>query len=198
MTPYGMQARGEVWAEADQIADAFPELFKRVPKRKEHDASKHMENLQQADLCEVRLIVATQPHTLTSVSSKVPDVMEMGLTGGSMGDQLNWANESARIVFRAPASMAHGTHAMRFSGPPDAVTGRRRFRPGYVELVEGAIGFDAGVVLVDAVAVEEGGLATVAGSGVDAHGAKVGTDAPTQTGKSIGVRTTFAMWINPW
>ena len=93
MTPYGMQARGEVWAEADQIADAFPELFKRVPKRKEHDASTHMENLQQADLCEVRLIVATQPHTLSSVSSKVPDVMEMGLTGGSMADQLNWASE---------------------------------------------------------------------------------------------------------
>lgn len=38
--------------------------------------------------------------------------------------------------------MAHGTHAMRFSGPPDAVTGRRRFRPGYVELVEGTHDFD--------------------------------------------------------
>jgi len=93
MTPYGMQARGEVWAEADKIADAFPELFKRVPERKEHDASKHMENLENSDLCEIRLIVATQPHTLSSVPTKVPDVMEMGLTGGSMADQLNWASE---------------------------------------------------------------------------------------------------------
>jgi large subunit ribosomal protein L3 len=93
MTPYGMQARGEVWAEAEQIADAFPELFKRVPERKEHDASKHFTNLEQADLCEVRLIVATQPHTLASVPTKVPDVMEMGLTGGSMGEQLTWAKE---------------------------------------------------------------------------------------------------------
>jgi len=93
MTPYGMQARGEVWADASQIAEAFPELFKRVPERKEHDSEKHMTNLQQADLCEVRLIVATQPHTLASVPSKVPDVMEMGLTGGTMDDQLNWASE---------------------------------------------------------------------------------------------------------
>jgi large subunit ribosomal protein L3 len=93
MTPYGMQARGEVWAEADQIADAFPELFKRVPVRKEHDAVKHFTNLEQADLCEVRLIVATQPHTMASLPTKVPDVMEMGLTGGTMGDQLTWAKE---------------------------------------------------------------------------------------------------------
>jgi large subunit ribosomal protein L3 len=93
MTPYGMQARGEVWAEADQIADAFPELFKRVPVRKEHDAAKHFTNLEQADLCEVRLIVATQPHTMASLPTKVPDVMEMGLTGGTMGDQLTWAKE---------------------------------------------------------------------------------------------------------
>ena len=93
MTPYGMQARGEVWADAETIREAFKELFKRVPERKEHDADKHMTNLQQADLCEVRLIVATQPHPLSSVPTKVPDVMEMGLTGGTMDDQLTWAKE---------------------------------------------------------------------------------------------------------
>ena len=109
MTPYGMQARGEVWAEADKIADAFPELFKRVPERKEHDASKHMTNLQQADLCEVRLIVATQPHTLASVPTKVPDVMEMGLTGGSMEDQLNWANERLGEEYSFADAFEEGT-----------------------------------------------------------------------------------------
>jgi len=109
MTPYGMQARGEVWAEADQIADAFPELFKRVPKRKEHDASKHMENLKGADLCEVRLIVATQPHTLTSVSSKIPDVMEMGLTGGTMDDQLDWASEHLGEEYSFADTFEEGT-----------------------------------------------------------------------------------------
>ena len=93
MTPYGKQAKGEVWADAKEIAEAFPELFKRVPERKEHDAEKHMTHLKQADLCEVRLIVATQPHNLASVPTKTPDVMEMGLTGGSMESQLDWASE---------------------------------------------------------------------------------------------------------
>ena len=40
MTPYGKQAVGEAWADAGQIADAFSDLFKRLPERKEHDADK--------------------------------------------------------------------------------------------------------------------------------------------------------------
>ena len=93
MTPYGKQAKGEVWADAEKIAEAFSELFKRLPARKEHDAEKHMTHLKQSDLCEVRLIVATQPNNLSSVPTKIPDVMEMGLTGGTADDQLDWASE---------------------------------------------------------------------------------------------------------
>ena len=109
MTPYGIQARGEVWADGEKIAEAFSELFKRVPERKEHDAAKHMTNLQHADLCEVRLIVATQPHTLSSVPSNVPDVMEMGLTGGTMDDQLNWANERLGEEYSFADAFEEGT-----------------------------------------------------------------------------------------
>jgi large subunit ribosomal protein L3 len=93
MTPYGKQAVGEAWADAEKIAEAFSELFKRLPERKEHDAEKHFANLESADLCEVRLIVATQPGEVSGVPTKVPDVMEMGLDGGSMSDQLNFAKE---------------------------------------------------------------------------------------------------------
>jgi len=93
MTPYGKQAIGEAWADAKQIVEAFSELFKRLPERKEHDAEKHFENLESADLCEVRLIVATQPGNVSGVPTKVPDVMEMGLDGGSISDQLNYAKE---------------------------------------------------------------------------------------------------------
>jgi len=50
MTPYGKQAAGEAWADAAQITEAFPDLFKRLPERKEHDAEKHFENLMKADL----------------------------------------------------------------------------------------------------------------------------------------------------
>jgi len=93
MTPYGKQAAGEVWADAAKIAEAFAELFKRLPVRKEHDAEKHFENLMDADLVEVRLICATQPNSVTGVPTKVPDVMEVGLDGGNMGEQLAYAKE---------------------------------------------------------------------------------------------------------
>ena len=61
-----------------------------------------------------------------------------------------------------------------------------------IEFVERAVRFDAGVVLVDAVAVEEGGLAAIPGPGVDAHGTKVGREGPMWSGKSIGDLATFA------
>ena len=93
MTPYGKQAVGEAWVGAEQIADAFSDLFKRLPARKEHDADKHFENLENADLCEVRMIVATQPTQISGVPTKVPDVMEVGLDGGSHAEQLNFAKE---------------------------------------------------------------------------------------------------------
>ena len=93
MTPYGKQAVGEAWADSDKIVEAFSELFKRLPERKEHDSDKHFANLESADLCEVRLIVATQPGEVSGVPTKVPDVMEMGLDGGSMSDQLTFAKE---------------------------------------------------------------------------------------------------------
>ena len=57
MTPYGKQAVGEAWADAGQIADAFSDLFKRLPERKEHDADKHFENLENSDLVEVRMML---------------------------------------------------------------------------------------------------------------------------------------------
>lgn len=93
MTPYGKRAVGEAWADANQIMDAFPDLFKRLPVRKEHDADKHFDNLASADLCELRLIVATQPASITGIPTKVPDVMEMGLDGGDFSEQLQYAKE---------------------------------------------------------------------------------------------------------
>lgn len=94
MTPYGKQAAGEAWVDSKTIEDAFPEVFKRISNRTgAHDTEKHFETLSNADLDEVRLIVSTQPSQIQSVPSKVPEVMEMGLTGGSVEDQLNFAKE---------------------------------------------------------------------------------------------------------
>jgi len=94
MTPYGKQAAGEAWVDSKTIEDAFPEVFKRISNRTgAHDTEKHFETLSNADLDEVRLIVSTQPSHVQSVPSKVPEVMEMGLTGGSVEEQLNFAKE---------------------------------------------------------------------------------------------------------
>ena len=93
MTPYGKQAAGEAWLNSEQIADAFPEVFNRISNRKDHDSDAHFEALENEDLCEVRAIVATQPAGVTGTPSKVPEVMEVGLTGGSSTDQLQFAKE---------------------------------------------------------------------------------------------------------
>jgi hypothetical protein len=69
MTPYGKQARAKSGQKPTKIADAFPELFKRVLSERSRCRQAHGEPMQ-ADLCEVRLIVATQPHTLASVPTR--------------------------------------------------------------------------------------------------------------------------------
>ena len=94
MTPYGMQAAGEAWLSADQLSDSFPHLGRRLPKRDGHNSEDHLEKLSNDDLVEVRLIVATQPHVISGTPSKTPDVMEVGLSGGSISDQLDWAKEN--------------------------------------------------------------------------------------------------------
>jgi large subunit ribosomal protein L3 len=44
-------------------------------------------------LCEVRLIVATQPSQISGIPTKVPDVMEVGLDGGNASEQLTFAKD---------------------------------------------------------------------------------------------------------
>jgi len=96
MTPYGKQAAGEAWIDAEQISEAFPQLFKRLHNNamKEHKSDKHFEALADADLVEVRIIAATQPQSVTGTPSKTPEVMELGLVGGDSTAKLEWAKEN--------------------------------------------------------------------------------------------------------
>jgi large subunit ribosomal protein L3 len=93
LTPYGKQATGEAWLSSEAISEAFPDVFERISNRKVHDTDAHFATLEAADLCEVRLIVATQPANVTGSPSKVPEVMEIGLTGGSASDKIAYAKE---------------------------------------------------------------------------------------------------------
>ena len=93
MTPYGKQTAGEAWASAEKLADVVPNLPRRIPERKEHDVEAHLEKLRESDLVEIRVIIATQPEKISAVGSKTPAIMEMGLTGGDIAAQIEWATE---------------------------------------------------------------------------------------------------------
>ena len=49
MTPYGKQTAGEVWADAEKLSDALPNLPRRMPERKEHDSKAHLDKLRESN-----------------------------------------------------------------------------------------------------------------------------------------------------
>lgn len=113
MTPYGMQTAGEAWFNSDSGPEGLsPRLANqsrgerdaeegrkpskragRIPSRGKGSPDAALEALREADLCEVRLIVSTQPALVKSVSSKTPEIMEVALAGGDNASKLDWAEE---------------------------------------------------------------------------------------------------------
>ena len=113
MTPYGMQTAGEAWFNSDSGPEGLsPRLANqsrgerdaeegrkpskragRIPSRGEGSPDAALEALREVDLCEVRLIVSTQPALVKSVSSKTPEIMEVALAGGDNASKLDWAEE---------------------------------------------------------------------------------------------------------
>lgn len=96
MTPYGKQTAGEVWADGADLSENLTRLTGgdgRIPARNDHDSEAQQSKLEGMDLCEVRVIVATQPTSISSVPSKTPEIMEMGLTGGDNAAQIAWGVE---------------------------------------------------------------------------------------------------------
>ena len=113
MTPYGMQTAGEVWADMsekgpDGLMPRFANQTRgerdaeqgrkpamrggRIPNRS-GSPDEAMDALKQSDLCDVRLIVATQPSLVKSVPGKTPEIMEVGLTGGDNDSKMEWSIE---------------------------------------------------------------------------------------------------------
>ena len=113
MTPYGMQTAGEAWHDSDGGPEGLmPRLANqsrgerdaeegrkpskragRIPVRGDSSPEEALKALREADLCEVRLIVSTQPALVKSVSSKTPEIMEVALAGGDNAAKLDWAEE---------------------------------------------------------------------------------------------------------
>tara|TARA_Y100000590_G_scaffold302808_1_gene341433 strand:- start:861 stop:1589 length:729 start_codon:yes stop_codon:yes gene_type:complete len=84
------QSRGERDAEEGRKPS---KRAGRIPARGNGSPEEALKALREADLCEVRLIVSTQPALVKSVSSKTPEIMEVALAGGDNAAKLDWAEE---------------------------------------------------------------------------------------------------------
>ena len=115
-TPYGMQTAGEVWSNNSDLGPdgLMPRLANdtrgkrdidegrkpakragRIPLRNSDNMEKSFDALKNESniLCEIRLIVATQPALVKSIPTKTPEIMEVGLVGGDNNEKLMWAKE---------------------------------------------------------------------------------------------------------
>lgn len=115
-TPYGMQTAGEVWSNISESGPEglMPRLANdtrgkrdidegrkpakragRIPLSNGENMDKSFEALKNEsnNLCELRLIVATQPTLVKSIPTKTPEIMEVGLVGGNNDEKLDWAKD---------------------------------------------------------------------------------------------------------
>jgi len=111
-TYYGKQTAGEAWASCEEIAEAQPNLVRRVPARKIHDTKEHINSLKEmaekGALCEVRLIVSTQPSKVKSIPTKTPNIMELGLNGSDIASRIAWAEEKLGQTLKVSEVFSNG------------------------------------------------------------------------------------------
>ena len=79
--PYGMHVMAEVWGE-----NGSPELTRRIPEHPASPASQ-LESFKSAEGSEVRLIVYSQPHLISGIPSKSPQLFEVRVGGDGFADR---------------------------------------------------------------------------------------------------------------
>ena len=82
---YGLQCIGELWAEK-----LDPELSRRIPMAKKQK-EKNWDITKDAE--EIRAIVYTQPKLVTGTPKKTPEISEVKIGGGSIEDQIKYAQD---------------------------------------------------------------------------------------------------------
>lgn len=89
---YGKHALTEAWT-----TDINDELSRRITIPKNHDSDTALDAIKTAiadgRVSELYAITYTQPGHLTGVPKKVPDLMEMRISGGTLDDQFEYAAE---------------------------------------------------------------------------------------------------------
>ncbi len=86
--PNGWRISGELWA---------PELDERLARRRtlpnDAPSSEKREAFAKAPGQEVRVLVHTQPHLVTGIPSKTPDLFEVRVSGENFEERKKWAIE---------------------------------------------------------------------------------------------------------
>ena len=81
----GLQTIGEKW-----VSKLDPELSKRLPLTKKEKKT-NWDFTKDAD--ELRVLVYTQPKLVTSIPKKTPEIREMRISGGSIEEQIKYAED---------------------------------------------------------------------------------------------------------
>ena len=85
---YGLRTLTEAW---DKKFD--DNLERKLPLPKDHDAKSAWKKMKDEDVEEIRLLVHTQPKLVTGIPKKKPEIMEMGVGGGSIEDQIKFSKD---------------------------------------------------------------------------------------------------------
>jgi large subunit ribosomal protein L3 len=85
---YGLRTLTEAW---DKKFD--DDLERKLPLPKDHDAKSAWKKMKDEDVEEIRLLVHTQPKLVTGIPKKKPEIMEMGVGGGSIEDQIKFSKD---------------------------------------------------------------------------------------------------------
>lgn len=80
---YGLKSVGELWAPS-----LDEHVFRRIPRRK--GSSDQVDEFRKLQADEVSLIVHTQPHLVSGVPKKSPELMEIRVGGGAYEKRLEY------------------------------------------------------------------------------------------------------------
>lgn len=85
-TPYGRQISGELWADTPS-----EHLERRLPLPEEPPTAEKKAATKAATGDDVMLVVHTQPHLVTGIPTKTPDLFEIRVSGDVFAERKSWA-----------------------------------------------------------------------------------------------------------
>ena len=85
-TRYGLRTAGEVWT-----AELEKNLARLIPVPKKLDPAAAWDGLKDVDVEDIRILAYTQPKLVTGVPKKMPELMELRISGGNMAARMEYA-----------------------------------------------------------------------------------------------------------